>query len=393
MKLSFLFICTFLIAGCGNQSCGNQKQKRHLQHQTPCDSVIIPIQSFIKEITESSLWQKGAYNEPDSTYLDWRQIIEYYRASNYPKSKHLFLSLDEDDSFKFNITQPPRPSDIHYIDTMLMLTYSCSSHQLAAAFNRELEKYLSQPITFQETLPLFENSQGENDTVTLFNLSPDGIFVMKTPDKKYKIYSYDDNTGGTGRNYCTYIQYLKNGKTEWRKLPDGLPQIRKIYAFKHQGFTYYAIISFQRNFGCSWTEFFNIVTLEDGEIIPHPEFYPHDIQNRLYTIYDRETRRKELTEHIIKECLGANEQNVADVVEECLNEEEAIARANIDEEKNHTHSILFSNLQSGIDIDVDFDPKNLSVSYNDVIYTGGEEGQYGLYKTIDRKRFQLNTKD
>lgn len=117
MKFLLLPIFALLLAG-----CGNQKRHQHLQHHTPCDSVIIPIQSFIKEVTESSLWRKGAYNEPDSTYLDWRQIIEYYRASNYPKSKHLFLSLDEDDSFKFNITQPPRPSDIHYIDTMLMLT-------------------------------------------------------------------------------------------------------------------------------------------------------------------------------------------------------------------------------------------------------------------------------
>lgn len=391
MKNYILIPIVLVMFGCGHRQIKNVPNTSpaidFTAEHRPILSQTISISAFCDQL--KSLIE---YDSIDSSYKDWMQIINHYRKRIYPQREHLFLALNEEYSVCFDLFQEPRFDDIHYIDTMLMLTYSCSSHQLAAAFNRELEKYLSQPITFQETLPLFENSQGENDTVTLFNLSPDGIFVMKTPDKKYKIYSYDDNTGGTGRNYCTYIQYLKNGKTEWRKLPDGLPQIRKIYAFKHQGFTYYAIISFQQNFGCSWTEFFNIVTFEDGEIIPHPEFYPYDIQNRLYTIYDRETRRKELTEHIIQECLGANEQNVADVVEECLNEEEAIARANIDEEKDHTHSILFPNLQSGIDIDVNFDPKNLSVSYNDVIYTGGEKEQYGLYKTIGRKRFQLNTK-
>ena len=365
------------------------------------DSIaVVSIESFLNGVMMPALWKDKTNNGDDfpryidSARLDWVQIIERYRSANYPNAKHLLLSLNEDNSIKFNITQPQRLNDIHYIDTMLMLTYSCTTWQLATAFNREFEKYLSLPITFEETLPLFSNSREANVVGGLFDRSSNGIYILRTPDKKYKIYSYDDNTGGTGRNYCTYIQYLENGNIEWRKLSDNLPQIHKIYAFECKGRTYYAIISFQRNYTCSWTEFFDIITIEDGKFFPHPEFYPPKIQERIYTIYDRENRRKELTKVIIDAYPETNEKDITDIVEECLNEEEIIAKANIEDYGNYRpNSIKFSNLESWIDIDVDFDPKTLSVSYNDVIYTGGWEKdgiQMGLYKKAGRKSFKLN---
>ena len=55
--------------------------------------------------------------------------------------------------------------------------------------------------------------------------------------------------------------------------------------------------------------------------------------------------------------------------------------------------IEFPNLESALMISVNFNPETLSVSYNDVIYTGfstTEKVRTGRYKTIQRKSFRLN---
>lgn len=55
--------------------------------------------------------------------------------------------------------------------------------------------------------------------------------------------------------------------------------------------------------------------------------------------------------------------------------------------------IEFRNMGAILNINVDFAPETLSVSYNDVIYTGistTEKVRTGRYKTIQRKNFRLN---
>ena len=90
---------------------------------------------------------------------------------------------------RFDITQTPRLNDIHYIDTLLSLCYYCTTGQLSSAFERELEKYLSLPITFDQTLPLFEHNPKNSEVDSLLKEATDGIRIFHTPDKKYKIYS------------------------------------------------------------------------------------------------------------------------------------------------------------------------------------------------------------
>ena len=68
-----------------------------------------------------------------------------------------------------------------------MLSY-CGSYDIIPAFQRELEKYLSLPITFKKTLPMFANSQGNNSEGGLIDRSTNGIYVLYTLNKKYKIY-------------------------------------------------------------------------------------------------------------------------------------------------------------------------------------------------------------
>ena len=202
-------------------------------------------------------------------------------------------------------------------------------------------------------------------------------------------YSYDDLTGGTGRCYCTYFQYLENGRTKWLKLPDESPQIQKVYSFQHKGQTYYAIISFQRNYTCSWTEYFEVVSISNGRLTSHPEFYPQEIQYNLYTINDRH----EIEQYLKKDTPNIDTASINKILKEANEQAEYVADTYFPPDLKNMGRIEFPNLESALMISVNFNPETLSVSYNDVIYTGfstTEKVRTGRYKTIQRKSFRLN---
>ena len=143
----------------------------------------------------------GAIGGMKSIRLDWSQVVNHYLSTKHPNSKQLILTWGENQ--RFDITQMPRLNDIHYIDTLLSLCYYCTTGQLSLAFERELEKYLSLPITFSQTLPLFEHNPKHDEVDSLFRKATDGIRIFQTPDRKYKIYCCEDRyaivDGGTER--------------------------------------------------------------------------------------------------------------------------------------------------------------------------------------------------
>lgn len=409
MRNYLSILVVLLMFGCGN----GQNQQTITTESTNSiilvdrDTIQPPIRSdstsviwfdkFIEQVSSYEFWKDVCPDDDDKEYfeyfeyvdsarLDWTSIVRRYQQKYYPQAKQLLLGLGKVGTTHFDIFQKPRLDDIHYIDTLLSVCYLSTNWQLSSAFNRELEKYLSLPITFNETMPLFENSQGNNSEGGLMDRSSNGIFVQHTPDKKYKIYSYDDLTGGTGRNYCTYFQYLKNGKAKWLKLPDESPQIQKVYSFQYKGQTYYAIIGFQKRESFSWSEFFEVISIKNGTINSHSEFYPEDIQHDLYTIYDK---RK------IEECLKKDNSNIDTAsINRILKEaKEQAEYFHIFSYPYDSDKIEFRNMGAILNINVDFAPETLSVSYNDVIYTGistTEKVRTGRYKTIQRKSFRLN---
>lgn len=388
MKNCILIPIVLVMFGCGHRQIKNVPNTFPVidftaEHR-PILSQTISISAFCDQL--KSLIE---YDSIDSSYKDWMQIINHYRKRIYPQREHLFLALNEEYSVCFDLFQKPRFDDIHYIDTLLCALYLTAADFgsdtpfLSNAFNCEFERFISLPITFQKTLPLFENSQGNRYEGGLWDKSSNGIYVH-TPDRKYKIYSYDDNTGGVGRNYRTYVQYLSDGKVRWQKLEDDRPQIHKIYTFSLNGKTYYAVISFQRHYTSGWAEYFEIVTIENGKFVPHPEFYPPNIQNHLYTIYDRKKRRKEL-QAIIPD---ADELFLKDIMDEEEQEPMKQFRLNSSAFQN-PNMIEFYNLGiPDIDIEIDFDPRTLCVSYNDIVY-GGEN----VFATTCRKSFMLKVPD
>lgn len=359
MKGYLPILITLLMFGCGRKP--NTVQISYLQNDTLTeepeilisadrqkDSIVyIPYDSIFANLYNSKMWNcKEMSGEApdyiDSLNLDWYSLNLLMKNRLYPQAKELNIILP--DSTTFNVIQKPRYNDIHYIDTMLMLSY-CGGYDVVPAFQRELEKYLSLPITFKTKLPMFENSQGCNSEGGLFDKSNNGIYVLYTPDKKYKIYSYDDNTGGTGRNYRTYIQYQSAGKTYCKLFPPDQKeskQIQKIWVFIYHNTTYYVLWSYARFYSRSWIECLEIVTIKAGEPLFHMEFFPPGIQEKLYANIPTE----ELSTFY---------------------------------EENNRQGLEFPNGDSWLDINVDFNPKTLEVFYNEVIYP--ELG--------DRKSFKL----
>ena len=171
-----ILILALLSAGCGNQS------------RSRCDSaILVPIESFRREIADPALWRELLHDDNeyfsyiDSIRLDWSQVVNHYLSTKHPNSKQLILTWGENQ--RFDITQMPRLNDIHYIDTLLSLCYYCTTGQLSLAFERELEKYLSLPITFSQTLPLFEHNPKHDEVDSLFRKATDGIRIFQTPDR------------------------------------------------------------------------------------------------------------------------------------------------------------------------------------------------------------------
>lgn len=256
MKTYILLIFALLIIGCGNQS------------QSRCDSaIVVPIDSFSREIVDRALWRELSHDDDeyfpyiDSARLDWSQVVNHYLSTKHPNSKQLILTWGKNQ--RFDITQTPRLNDIHYIDTLLSLCYYCTTGQLSSAFERELEKYLSLPITFDQTLPLFEHNPKNSEVDSLLKEATDGIRIFHTPDKKYKIYCCEDRSGSSGRFYSVYLQYVKDGEVKWNQIADWIAgkysnqQIDKIYTFLHNGQTYYVLISY-----CYIVAYFEIATIE-----------------------------------------------------------------------------------------------------------------------------------
>ena len=235
-----ILILALLSAGCGNQS------------RSRCDSaILVPIESFRREIADPALWRELLHDDNeyfsyiDSIRLDWSQVVNHYLSTKHPNSKQLILTWGENQ--RFDITQMPRLNDIHYIDTLLSLCYYCTTGQLSLAFERELEKYLSLPITFSQTLPLFEHNPKHDEVDSLFRKATDGIRIFQTPDRKYKIYCCEDRYGSSGRFDCVYLQYVKEGQAEWNQIADwgqkkySNQQIDKISSFLHNEQTYYVL--------------------------------------------------------------------------------------------------------------------------------------------------------
>ena len=101
------------------------------------------------------------------------------------------------------------------------------------------------------------------------------------------MYCFEDRFGTSGRFYCIYQQYVKNGEAKWNQIDDysrGIysdAEIDYIYMFLHNGQTYYVLISY-----CYNEVYFEIVTIENGDFISHSEFHPKQFQDNIKNIKD-----------------------------------------------------------------------------------------------------------
>ena len=143
--------------------------------------------------------------------------------------------------------------------------------------NTRLRYHLNNSITFTEGMPMLDSL----------------INIIVTPDRKYKFFSYEVAGYGTAGAYTTYYQYQDaTGKIhikEWQEnIRDGR-LIEDIWQFNHVGQDYYVIKSFYKGQACSWYYYMEIITIEDGEVVYHTEFYPKgtfESHNVKYLIYD-----------------------------------------------------------------------------------------------------------
>ena len=379
MKYIYLIAIVLLIVSCGNRR--NTTNEISLNIPKPLelpkiidsDSILGDIYMGLSELSDELFSFAGS--EINDANIDWAQFISVFQQVKY-SGKRIFVNIPPKN--KFEITQSPRLDDIGYIDTMLCVAYLYSG-MYDGLFERELQKYLSLPITFYNTLPLFENSQanesGQGSIIGDF--SSNGIFVNKTADKKYKIYSYDDLTGGTGRCYRTYLQYVKNGSVSWSKELSRDRQIRDVHSINIKQRTYYVLKSFFRTYSPEWYEFIEIITIKDGVPTYHMNFFPNEIQERLYSAFDRNEFKRE---YRLRDP-DATDELLEEFIDEWMPEYEKWMGIHTD-----ITGIEFWNGARFLDIDVDFDPKTLTVSYNDIVPYGGDGERIS---TGERKHFKL----
>lgn len=98
----------------------------------------------------------------------------------------------------------------------------------------------------QKFMSELKNYLLETDSLSCdFNRSaPDELLVISSADKKVLAFSWDNQTGGTMRDYDAIIQFIdKSGKLSLKEL-DGIDYIENIFTTELNNQTYYWLISY-----------------------------------------------------------------------------------------------------------------------------------------------------
>ncbi len=135
------------------------------------------------------------------------------------------------------------------------------------------EYYLNNPLTFENRLKKTEEL----------------VFTYTAPDNSFKIWSYDDMTGGTGRRYRNYIQYkMKSGEVTFiefflfDKDPDKSydnqrednPEIYEVHPFTHEGKDYYLMFMREICYGTLTKYYIAAATIDKGVVTLYTDFFP-----------------------------------------------------------------------------------------------------------------------
>ena len=149
---------------------------------------------------------------------------------------------------------------------------------LQREFEREMGYYLQDPITFTESLPQLSKM----------------IFVLEMPSRQAKFYSYWVDGGGTMSDDKNFIQYVgDDGNVYCKPFLNDLRYPRgicNVWEFKHDGEIYYALQTYHRGMSCCWDYYLEIISIDNGEIKYHTEFFSKDhgyiYDSEEYYIYD-----------------------------------------------------------------------------------------------------------
>ena len=148
----------------------------------------------------------------------------------------------------------------------------------ARAFAKALEHYLRYPQTYENDMPLLKEQ----------------MHIKKLPLSGNKLYSFCWYEGGTmGYNYNTYIQYRnENGDIAFVPFLNDLryPSSFAFHEFCYDNNIYYLVEQYSRGMSCSWYYYIAVISIEDGAIRYHPEFFPAEFDFKPgleeYFIYD-----------------------------------------------------------------------------------------------------------
>ena len=146
------------------------------------------------------------------------------------------------------------------------------------AFTKHLEHYLLDPLTYENDMPQLKELMG--------------IFV--DPGTGYKFYQAHFYEGGTmGYTCMNYIQYRNgDGKVSFVPFMNDLryPTSFGFNGFRYNGEAYFLVERYSRGMSCSWYYYVAVISIKDGVITFHPEFFPQELNFEPgieeYFIYD-----------------------------------------------------------------------------------------------------------
>lgn len=149
---------------------------------------------------------------------------------------------------------------------------------LVSALTDRLEHYLLYPQTYENDMPLLKKQ----------------MYISELPVSGNKLYSFGWYEGGTmGDRHNTYIQYRdKSGEVGYIPFFNDLryPSFFDFYEFCHNSNTYYLVKQFSRGMSCSWYYYIAVISINDGVITYHPEFFPAEFDFKPgieeYFVYD-----------------------------------------------------------------------------------------------------------
>ena len=159
------------------------------------------------------------------------------------------------------------------------------------AFAKALEHYLRYPQTYENDMPLLSEK----------------MYIKKLPMSGGKLYSFGWYEGGTmGSRHNTYMQYRnENGDVEFVPFLNDLryPSSFDFYEFCHDNNFYYLVEKYSRGMSCSWYYSIAVISIRDGAIRYHPEFFPAEFDFKPgleeYFIYDE---NGEITDNTERPC-------------------------------------------------------------------------------------------